>query len=138
LHFDNLYHTSEVDHYWRRLLLNLKDCVMDAAARNDHVEYLTALGVSLHAIQDFYAHSNWCEQHPRLSADEYRSVTWATDHASSVQFHTGKYEPYPSPPPLGAPDHGGYDDGLNKDSQIRPRWDEAYVFAYIASRQLIE
>jgi hypothetical protein len=33
--------------------------------------------------------------------------------------------------------HGGYLKGLNKDSPVRPRWDEAYVFAYVASHELV-
>src|SRR4029450_6028574 len=41
-------------------------------------------------------------------------------------------------PPEARENHGSYDDGMNHDSYVRPRWDEAYVFSYCASLQWIE
>jgi len=89
-------------------------------------------------VQDFYAHSNWVETHPREAGGAYRSETWlAAGVPRGARLFTGTYPPYPSPPPPDVPPHGGYDEGLNKDSQVRPLWDEAYVFAYFASHEVL-
>lgn len=138
LHFDNLYTQAEVESYWRRITLNLKAAIEQASADRNATHLLALTGATLHATQDFYAHSNWCETHPRTAADSYRTETWYTHGLPANQrIYTGKYEPYPSPPPPNTQEHGDYTHGLNKDSHIRPRWDEAYVFAYASSRQTI-
>ncbi len=139
LHFDNLYSTDEVAGYWGWLMNNARTAIQDAAASEDHWATLTLVGLVLHAVQDFYAHSNWVETHPRSPGAAYRSETWlAVGASSNTQLVTGSYPPYPYPPPAGSPEHGGYDSGLNKDSHIRPLWDEAYVFAYCASHELLD
>jgi hypothetical protein len=80
LHFDNLRGPEAVQKYWERLTFNMK-CAVFAEAGNrtllpacppfsasragrtdvDPVAFLTLLGISLHAVQDFYSHSNWVE-----------------------------------------------------------------------------
>ena len=62
LHFDNLYSTTQVTHYWGHLARNGRRAIQDAAKQNDPLQGLTLLGVSLHAVQDFYTHSNWVER----------------------------------------------------------------------------
>ncbi|MDM7920731.1 MAG: hypothetical protein QUS14_00410, partial [Pyrinomonadaceae bacterium] len=42
------------------------------------------------------------------------------------------------PVPPDAEPHGNYFVGFNKDSPERPRWDDAYVFAYAASHELLD
>src|SRR5262249_2923652 len=76
LHFDNAQSTTAIRNYWGRLTVNSRKAVEDAAREKDALKLLTLLGVSLHAVQDFYTHSNWVETHPRASADPYRSETW--------------------------------------------------------------
>ena len=105
---------------------------------------LVILGMGLHAVQDFYAHSNWVELAPPRNGGEFRSETFLSPVGSSFGkgLRTGKFPnkrktgPWSDPIPAGAAEHGGYDDGLNKDSPLRPRWDEAFVFAYAASHEL--
>lgn len=139
LHFDNLYDTGDVSEYWGWLVHNARAAARHAAESDDPVVMLSVLGLFLHAVQDFYAHSNWVETHPREPGEDYRSETWLTTGVpAGVPMFSGTYPPYPSPPPSNAPEHGGYDSGLNKDSHVRPLWDEAYVFAYFASHEALD
>ena len=93
------------------------------------------MGMSLHAVQDFYTHSNWVETQP-ASPGGYATRTWfdATPGPSVTNLVTGEY---PNHSPIRATDHGDYGSGMNHDSYVRPRWDEAYVYAYSASRQWV-
>jgi hypothetical protein len=139
LHFDNLYDSADVAEYWGWLVHNARAATRHAAESDDPVVMLVVMGLFLHAAQDFYAHSNWVELHPREPGGAYRSETWlSSGPPEGAQMFTGTYPPHPSPPPPRAPEHGGYDSGLNKDSHVRPLWDEAYVFAYFASHELVE
>lgn len=137
LHFDNLYDSAGVAEYWGWLLHNARTATRHAAESDDPIVMLTVTGLFLHAVQDFYAHSNWVETHPREPGAAYRSETWlAAGAPEGARLLSGKYPPHPHPPPPGVPEHGGYDSGLNKDSHVRPLWDEAYVFAYFASHEV--
>jgi hypothetical protein len=141
LHFDNLNNAPEVEHYWSRLAQNTKIAVQVAAAQKysgptDPFAVLEILGTTLHAVQDFYAHSNWNELLPK-PPESYSGTTWwnyvdAKNGSEGIQIYTGYYKSGPSngkPPKT--------HDELNKDHYGRPHWDEAYVFAYVASRQWI-
>lgn len=133
LHFDNLYSTAQVRNCWGHFTRNAHNAIQAAAGQNDTLSGITLLGASLHAVQDFYAHSNWAEKHPR-GAGGYRTDTWFSNPPGArVDVFSGYY---PEPKPAaGRETHGDYHTGLNHDSYVRPRWDEAYVFAYVASRQ---
>lgn len=138
LHFDNLYDTEEVADYWGWLVRNARAATRHAAESDDPVVMLTVTGLFLHAVQDFYAHSSWVETHPREPGGPYRRETWlAAGPPRGARLFSGTYPPYPSPPPPDAARHGGYDSGLNKDSHVRPLWDEAYVFAYFATHEVL-
>ena len=52
---------SDVDAYWKTLLRNTLAAAAKAKNDNDSIEFYVVLGVSLHVVQDFYAHSNWVE-----------------------------------------------------------------------------
>jgi hypothetical protein len=143
LHCDNLDTAAQVKHYLGWLLDNVKNASQQAAQKNNPLDTLTILAMSLHAVQDFYAHSNWVELHPRTGA-AYRTETFLSDPAGlSPQIMTGKVPPTlpnglgTAALPADAVVHGGYANGLNKDSPVRPGWDEAYVFAYAASYELV-
>ncbi|MEP6789498.1 MAG: HET-C-related protein, partial [Acidobacteriota bacterium] len=144
LHCDNLFTTLEVKNYWAWLLNNLKSEMQDAARKDDMLAALTVLGIGLHSVQDFYAHSNWVETHPRLADGSYRTETYFHSIGSPPALFSGKYPndrtlgPDSEPLPAGASSHGDYDTGINHDSLIRPRWDEAYVFAYAASHEMVD
>ncbi|MBP7145987.1 MAG: hypothetical protein KBD01_00470 [Acidobacteria bacterium] len=138
LHFDNLYRSQDVARYWGRLLGNAQNSIAEAARADDPLALLTTLGVLLHAVQDFSAHSNWVELHRREISAPYRRETWLADGApDGAVVLTGSYPPHPSPPPDGHPEHGDYDSGLNKDSHARPMWPEAYVFAYCTTHEVV-
>ncbi len=147
-HFDNLYTYAQVEHYWAALINNLKNETQKAARDDDVMSMLVVMGIGLHAVQDFYSHSNWVEIHPKTGPDSYRATTYLSTVDSSQRdllkgLHTGKYPdgrnsgPGAYDPPADADLHGDYDTGMNHDSQIRPRWAEAYVFAYCASHELV-
>lgn len=132
LHFDGLETTENVTHYWDRLTINTKAAVQEAAREKNAMKVLALTGMSLHAVQDFYTHSNWVETHPASGAD-YNTVTWF-----DTKQHTGvRTGSYPNSNPVKPTDHGNYDQGINHDSQSRPEFGRAYVHAYAASRQWV-
>lgn len=139
LHFDNLFDTAQVENYWRRFIDNLRIETVKTATADDPFRMLLVIGVGLHAVQDFYSHSNWVETHSRQTDSVFRTDTYLSSGASGLKLYTGKYPanrkkgPGLSPVPASAAPHGAYPSGLNKDSPIRPGWDQAYVFAYAAS-----
>lgn len=152
LHFDNLFTTEQIRNYWGRLTVNTRSAVQQAAREKDTLKLLTILGISLHAVQDFYSHSNWVETHPRSTSGPYRPETWF-DSPSGTGLYTGYY-PNNKKPTGGIVCHGDYTSGLNKDSYARqlpipvnpqpkdchkePRdWQTAYVFAYAGSCQWV-
>jgi hypothetical protein len=177
LHFDALDDTAKVRNYWGNLTVNTQRAITQAATENNPKKVLALIGMSLHAVQDFYTHSNWVETQPAATGNAFRTRTWfdanpglrlnvrdistikATDisrvietarvtdiaattpatapavsSASLVVLRTGTY---PNHDPIVATDHGNYDAGMNHDSYNRPRWDEAYVYAYSGSRQWV-
>lgn len=144
LHFDNLPVFAKVNNYWAALTNNTKAEVQkvareikaspNAAGKNQiALKMLALMGVSLHAVQDFYTHSNWTEIFNKT--DSYQSNTWFdTPDKDKSSIRTGTY------PSAGntVTDHGSYDSGMNQDSYNRPRFPQAYVFSYSASRQWIK
>lgn len=137
LHCDTLLNAGDVNNYWSWLAVNAKKGVQQAAAGNDPLKCITLLGASLHAVQDFYAHSNWTKLHPPGDGP-YRTETWfdLPREGPFPDMYTGWYPERPRPAG-GREPHGGYTHGLNHDSYGRPRWDEAYVFAFVASRRWV-
>ena len=134
LHFDNLGSTEQVNHYWQNLTVNTRNAIQAATSEGDVLKFLTILGLSLHAVQDFYSHSNWVETHPS-DGSSYRTDTWFDNPPSSeMSIYTGwvkdKFRSSPEP-------HGDDSYGMNHDSYFRPRWDESYALAYAASRQWV-
>lgn len=137
LHFDNLEDAASIRAYWTRLKINSKAAMEKAAAEKDSLKIVALLGMSLHAVQDFYSHSDWVEQHP-VSKDGYFTDSYFDNAAlASGALRTGRY---PNHLPLQNSDHGagaGDTAGMNHDAYTRPRWDRAYVHAFCASRQWI-
>src|ERR1043165_1142353 len=140
LHFDNLFDNRQIEIYWRRLISNTQKAIAAKAGPKPDIPALLAiLGMSLHAVQDFYSHSNWVQRYG--STDNFASKTWL-DVASSTEpmqeLHTGWYD-FKEPIKNGQERHDDFNKvvGLNKDSYSRPDWERAYVFAYSATRQWI-
>jgi hypothetical protein len=68
LHFDALTTEAQVEQQWRTLEANTTAALIKWAAEPSvkpgyrPVVLMTVLGASLHAVQDFYSHSNWLRQ----------------------------------------------------------------------------
>ena len=137
LHFDNLPSSVEIKHYWAALVNATAYQIWTRldAKNPDPLEILTILGISLHAVQDFYSHSRWVEAIPDAGPGAYNVVTWfdyqnAGSTSIDSELETGIW---PDNPATAGRNHAD----LNHDSYSRPRWDKAYVAAYVASRQWI-
>lgn len=148
LHFDNLFSTAQTARYWSWFLNNIKTEIGGAAAAGDRLTAMAIIGIGLHGVQDFYTHSNWVETHPLLADGAYATETFVAAMAAGrlhdmAQIVTGRYpdrrasgqgdSPMPDHPLI----HGIYEEGVNKDSHIRAGWDAAYIFAYVASHELV-
>src|SRR6266699_3029997 len=65
MHFDALTSETQVEHQWKALEANTEAALVKWAAEPSvksgyrPVVLMTIVGASLHAIQDFYSHSNW-------------------------------------------------------------------------------
>jgi Ca2+-binding RTX toxin-like protein len=137
LHFDSLSSTEQINNYWQNLTVNTYTAVQTIArdSNPDPLKLLTILGISLHAVQDFYSHSTWVETHQPYD-ETYRIDTWFDNipiPALYPELYTGNYPNNPSDP---AKSHGDETYGVNHDSPLRERWDEAYAFA--SSRQWVK
>lgn len=100
LHFDDLFSTMQVEANWRRILAGTILGLLWAKEQDDVSAAHNILGVSLHAIQDFYAHSNWVDVPDR------RNRTWfevPPEERRRMSLWTGAYE---KPVQLGVKPHG--------------------------------
>lgn len=145
LHFDNLFNSQEVRSYWWRLVANTRFAVQREARKNkpDPTALLTILGTSIHAVQDFYSHSNWVEIFGANSGPFERKTWFDVEKTGEIppNLHTGWYKNEMfNTQPTGSQSH----EELNKDHykrctpedpSVRCNWAQAYVFAYAASRQ---
>jgi DNA-binding beta-propeller fold protein YncE len=88
VHFDDLASTARINLMWRRYLGGTVAGLLWAADRGDVAAARNIVGAGLHAMQDFYSHSNWVD----LS---FRRRTWfevpAADR-NAMQLYTGTYE----------------------------------------------
>jgi hypothetical protein len=108
VHFDDLFHPESVRGTWRRYLSGTAAALIwigDASSASPQRRIRmahNAVGVSLHAMQDFYSHSNWIDD-PGL-----RNCTWfEVDPADRqrLSLWTGSYE---LPHYLGIKPHGTF------------------------------
>ncbi|HEX6887513.1 MAG TPA: hypothetical protein VF143_05345 [Candidatus Nanopelagicales bacterium] len=81
LHFDDLTSTAQIRTMWRRYLGGTVAALVWAAERDDVAGARNAIGTGLHAMQDFYSHSNWVD-----SADR-RTKTWFEAGAGRPLVH---------------------------------------------------
>ncbi|MBA2359238.1 MAG: hypothetical protein H0V84_12515, partial [Actinobacteria bacterium] len=132
--------------------------VCRAARPSNPLRCLTALGASLHEVQDFYAHTNWVEtrygRRPGIEGPGWSqrgfgtAPTWfdiPADLRNAARVYTngpkdGKID-YRDP--LYGRSHGAWKSdsnknlatSMNKDWPGRPLYLEAYLSAYFATRQ---
>jgi len=162
MHFDaekrqvempDLSNTAGVDREWRRLMFLTRKWVRYAGQRNDPYAVMSVLGISVHAVQDFYTHSNWVEDPssedgrggPGMSTLGYgETPTWfdvPPDVRRKLVDNRAIYTGVPGIPR----GHGHWQSnknqslvgGLNKDWPGRPKYQKSYATAYFASRQWI-
>ena len=70
VHFDDNFSAPAVQRTWRRYVSGTMAGLVWAAQRNDVYAARNILGISCHALEDFYSHSNW------IDAPERRTKTW--------------------------------------------------------------
>jgi hypothetical protein len=143
--------TAALTAEWDRLQRAVYTLSRQAAAADNPnpVQLLTVLGISLHQVQDFYAHSNWVE--PKGIAG-YEGPGWAArnlgdastwfDMAAKTRIRETLYV-------AGSPGitrgHGDWRTdnnvnlatGMNKDWPGRPLYEQAHMAAYFATRQWV-
>jgi hypothetical protein len=131
LHFDALWDTKQVTHNWEQLEKNtleaLKKYTSDKTMPEPFrkIAELTVLAASLHAVQDFYSHSNWVNYWTKTG----KVPLWfEVDPAerNKLDIHTGAY---PDGSSKGHANHGD----LNKDNSTRPMNGAAVAAATRAS-----
>jgi hypothetical protein len=145
--------TAGVEKEWQRLMFLTRKWVQYAGRQNDPLEVMAVLGISLHAVQDFYTHSNWVEDPsaeagrggPGVSSLGFgETPTWFDVPPEVRQQLVGSRAVYTGV--KGIPrGHGNWQSdknkhlrgGLNKDWPGRPKYEESYVTAYFATRQWI-
>lgn len=88
-HFDDLFTTDQVSHMWRRYASGAFAGLMWAKENDDVFAAQNIVGVSLHAMQDFYAHSSWVDK-PERRTKTYFEYARAARLAENI--YTGAYE----------------------------------------------
>jgi len=151
LHFDNLFHLLNISNYMTQLVRNTMNATRYAVQQNDPVTYLSIIGASSHAIQDFYTHSSWAEHH-QTSCGCYRDDTWFSDLNSVNGNVTALFDKLQSVATYswgdgcnefernclpGQVPHGGYCQGINKDSYVRPWFERSYGHSFAATVEWI-
>lgn len=96
---------NAVELQMRRYLSGTIDGLIYAADTNDVAMAHHILGVSLHAIQDFYSHSNWIDEPSRRKQTYFDMATTNWTPMGSLTLFTGTYE---TPTQLGVQSHGKY------------------------------
>jgi hypothetical protein len=158
LHFDYELHdldhprlgtTAGIGEEWQRLMYLTRQWTRYAGQHNDPYRLMAVMGISLHAVQDFYAHSNWVEDlvatpglgGPALASRGYgNAATWfdvPPDVRSSLKIYTGVKGIPRGHGHWRSNDNKSLKEGLNKDWPGRPKYQQAYMSAYFASRQWI-
>lgn len=93
LHFDDLPNNEQVVRLWQRYTSGTAAAVIFAWKRDDIPAARNAIGLSLHAMQDFYSHSNWVDEPDR------RAVAWpdlSVDARNDQHLWTGSFERAPA------------------------------------------
>jgi len=149
LHFDNINSMRNVSNYYNTLAINLRSAIQDCVRSNDVLRFLGLVGLSTHAVQDFYTHSGWVDFH-QSACGCYRDDTWfsalyavngsvlelqpylqaLSTYSSQGGVACQPYEPNCFP---GRIFHGDYCGGINKDSYTRPKFEASYSFAFAAT-----
>jgi hypothetical protein len=126
LHFTQLKDYDSIKSNWALIENNTYFAVKEAEKLNDPGGLLAVLGITLHNVQDFYAHSNWSGIDWEGDATYFDIPTSEKD--KSVKDGSKKISTIV----------GNEHDTLNKDYAGRPGFEKAYREAYYATCQYIE
>jgi PLAT/LH2 domain-containing protein/CARDB protein len=146
--FPNLSTAEGVDAEWQRFMKVTRDALEKARRARDPLSVMAIVGMSLHNVQDFYAHTDWVETAGELGSPD--GPGWSPDYGTHPTY-------FDVPPSVRASravysavngvsrphgkwntdTNGSHEHGMNKDWPSRPLYEKAYVTAYFASRQWI-
>jgi hypothetical protein len=143
--FPDMSNPQGVDDEWQRLMKVTRALLSQA---RDPLTVDAILGMSLHAVQDFYAHTDWVETVREYSSPD--GPGWSPAYGSHPTYFDipktvrGSKSVYSAVHDISRP-HGKWNTdnndslarGMNKDWPRRPLYDKAYVTAYFASRQWV-
>lgn len=155
LHFDSsdpIDNTAQAEAEWTRLSRATKQMLRFYAGKKDVEGVLCVMGSSLHAVQDFYSHTNWVEPQGSRARDGFSGPGWAkigTFGTNPTWFDVpaaerNKFNIYSQIPTGGQKvTHGDWDQSpsgtgtlaMQKDSAGRPHYRDAYITAWFATRQ---
>ena len=96
LHFDNLQNLNQINNHWFKLkqltIKELSDINTIKNKTEKKIKLLIIIGQTLHAVQDFYSHSNWIEYfHEKHNFNNKESfMTWFDVFKNNKQ----KYDEY--------------------------------------------
>jgi hypothetical protein len=151
MHHDNLQDLRMCSNYLTTLVRNTRTAVITAVNDSDVLTYLSIMGATLHAYQDFYTHSLWVELHQSKCGCS-RDDTWfsalsavngnVTELIPTLQslstYSWGKVNTtYQRNAYPGMIEHGDSCSGINKDSYVRPLFEASYAFAFAGSVEWI-
>jgi len=161
MHFDSerrqvemadLSKTAGIEREWDRLIDMTRRLLRHSAREEDPLLALSTIGMTLHAVQDFYSHSNWVENThygvpggPGIAKLGYGDTpTWFDVPPEIRQTLVGNKTVYTGVKGVSR-GHGHWrsnsnnalHSGLNKDWPGRPKYQEAYLTAYFATRQWV-
>jgi hypothetical protein len=100
LHFDDLFTGAAIAQMWDRYTAGCVAAVLWCSGRGDVAGARHAVGLTLHAVQDFYSHSNWVDDPAR------RARTWWEVPAAERRDATLVTGAYRLPPAHGSHPHG--------------------------------
>lgn len=138
MHFDALFTTKDLELNWQNLYRNTINSLQRFSNNADVkpgfrlIVLLNIIGASLHAVQDFYSHSNWVNTY--VSLKKTVIPTWYGEDSSyrmALQLYTGAY---PDGSAKGKKNHAD----LNKDCSNRPLNKEAVEVAERASIEWVK
>ncbi len=146
----NLASTAGVEREWERWMRNTNNALQQAKQRQDPVQLLSAIGISLHGVQDFYTHSNWVEpaNTPGFDGPGWKQRGYG-DFPTWFDIPKGERDGSRievANAPGGHRKHGGWKDDNNeslttadnKDTPGRPMYQQSYITSHFASRQWVQ
>ena len=153
MHADSLNSTDQVHYYLGQLISNTERAVQAAVAEGSPDKLLAVVGITLHTVQDVFAHSSWTALVRRSNCSTFSSTTyfgaWHEAAQTGSEFLggvvgdalvTGCFAPGGTGTHCVNASylHGDLCSGLNQDNSERPRFEEAYVSSVLMSIEWVE